>query len=163
MKATAKEFALKQIAPYYHNPRLCGYDSYNGQCLYRTDAGQMCVVGMNMKPEALGKYGSAQVEISEILSVYDQNDIFRPDVVGILTDHQWRALQSAHDAISEHKMGVLHNALTDLGLFTLDELEQYVQDALQRKVARRRMIRKASKRRNRVRDTRKQIEFHLKD
>lgn len=161
MKATAKEFALKQIAPYYHNSRLCGYDS--GQCLYRTDAGQMCVVGMNMLPDVLDRYAQTQVEISEILSVYDQEDIFRSDVVGILTDHEWRALQSVHDAISEHKMGVLHNALTDLGLFTLDELNQYVQDALQRKVARRRMIRKASNRRNRVRDTRKQIEFHLKD
>lgn len=151
MKATAKEFALSQIAPYFHNPRLCGYDSIHGGCLYRTDAGQMCVVGKNMLPCALEEYGSRLIDILDILMDWNQDDIFRPEVLDILTDKQWRQLQEVHDAIAERKTErSVELKIIELGLFTLDELKQYIQDALVRRAARRKMLRRTSKRRNNV-------------
>ena len=34
---TAKQFALEQIAPYFKNPSLCGYNSETNECVYKTE------------------------------------------------------------------------------------------------------------------------------
>lgn len=40
---TKKEFALSQIAPYYKDRSLCGYEG--SKCRYKTFEGKMCVFG----------------------------------------------------------------------------------------------------------------------
>lgn len=118
---TKKEFALNAIAPYFKDPSLCGIQ--NGTCLYLTKDDKMCVAGKYMLPEILkdsNKLGS----ICYIFLKYDfdQTKIFKPEVVDILNAKEWENLQRIHDGIAE---GVgLYFRIRDLGLFTMEELQE---------------------------------------
>ena len=120
---TKKKFALAQIAPYYKDPRTCGVDG--SRCVYLTPDGRMCVAGKNMIDPSkwLGTIGG-------ILSKYDQSEVFKPEVVDILTTQEWRTLQLLHDKIGMVSHGVVRDEIiklyiTELNLFSLEELEEY--------------------------------------
>lgn len=120
-KPTAKEFALAQIAPYFKDPSTCGYSEENKQCEYLTSDGRMCVAGKNMLNPSL-----SNISICEILDDQDQSEVFKPEVVGILTKSQWSNLQTLHDGIAlKRDEYSIKTRIGNLGLFTYEELVEY--------------------------------------
>jgi hypothetical protein len=117
-----KEFALSQLAPYLADPNTCGYDKPNEQCEYLMPDGRMCVAGKNMvNPRFEWHQG-----IGDILEDNDdeQEGIFKPEVVGILTNGQWDLMQRIHDtiAIQPDNVDRLKERIQRLNLFTYEEL-----------------------------------------
>lgn len=117
-----KEFALSQIAPYLKDPSTCGFNKNEGTCEYLDSNGNMCVAGKNMIKAEFGIY-------KDILDVLFENEeqqegIFKPEVVGILTNQEWKYLQSIHDniAVSPDNVDRLKERITKLNLFTYEEL-----------------------------------------
>ena len=116
-----KEFALSQIAPYLKNPNTCGFNKKNGTCEYLTQDNKMCVAGKNMIKPKISLY-------KDILDILSENDgdqvgIFKPEVVGILTNQEWKHLQSIHDtiAVSPENEDRLKERIKRLNLFTYEE------------------------------------------
>lgn len=124
-----KQFALEQIAPYYKNPKLCGINKV-GNCKYYTKDGLMCVAGKNLiDPE---KYRSCAIDIAGLIKDFNQ-EIFKPEARDILTIRQWTLLQRLHDCIAKdyeqsNYEDTLVKSITNLNLFTLDELKQFAQN-----------------------------------
>lgn len=123
MKPTPKEFALQQIAPYFKNPDLCGYDEHG--CMNITPDGRMCVAGKNYLPEIKEKHPSTSVLNLAYLFKNDQSRVFLPESVYILTWEEWGDLQSMHDAIAREREHSLKVAIRNLNLFTYEELVEY--------------------------------------
>ncbi len=124
-----KQFALEQIAPYYNDPRICGMN-VDFDCEYYTKDGRMCVAGKNLiDPE---KYRGCAIDIAGLIKDYTQ-EIFKPEVRDILTIRQWTLLQRVHDKIASRHSRLdyeesLQKDITNLNLFTLDELKQFAQN-----------------------------------
>jgi hypothetical protein len=116
-----KEFALSQLAPYLADPSTCGINKDNGSCEYLDPNGNMCVAGKNMIKPEFELYKS----IDDILveNDNDQVGIFKPEVVGILTNQEWKYMQSIHDNIATHPDNVdrLKEKIKLLNLFTFEE------------------------------------------
>jgi hypothetical protein len=117
-----KEFALSQLAPYYADPSTCGYNDESTNCEYLMPDGRMCVAGKNMvNPRFEWHQG-----IGDILDGNDreQEGIFKPEVVGILSNSQWDLMQRIHDTIAVHTNDVdkLKDRIQRLNLFTFEEL-----------------------------------------
>ena len=116
-----KEFALSQLAPYYAEPSTCGYNDKNTNCEYLTPEGNMCVAGKNMIEPKFGLYKG----IDDLLEDNDneQEGIFKPEVVGILSNSQWELMQCIHDTIAIHPNNVdrLKDRIQRLNLFTFEE------------------------------------------
>ena len=117
-----KEFALSQIAPYLKNPSTCGFNKDNGTWEYLTKDNKMCVAGKNMIEPKFGMY-------KDIIDVLYENEeqqegIFKPEVVGILTNQEWKYLQSIHDniAVNPDMVDRLKERVERLNLFTYEEL-----------------------------------------
>jgi hypothetical protein len=117
-----KEFALSQIAPYLKDPSTCGFNKDNGTCEYLTKDNKMCVAGKNMIEPKFGMY-------KDIIDVLYENEeqqegIFKPEVVGILTNQEWKYLQSIHDniAVNPENVDRLKERVKRLNLFTYEEL-----------------------------------------
>jgi len=115
---TAKEFALEQIAPYYKDPSICGYDG--NSCRYITEDGKMCVAGKNMLNPRINCFDSIKAILSEDL----EEDVFKPAARGILNPKQWSLLQNIHDSIAEGEEHNVPIGVIELGLFSLEELEE---------------------------------------
>jgi hypothetical protein len=117
-----KEFALSQLAPYLADPNICGYDKESTNCEYLDLNGNMCVAGKNMIEPKLGLYKG----IDDILEENDdqQEGIFKPEVVGILTNTEWKRMQSIHDIIAVEPENIfrLQERVKSLSLFTYEEL-----------------------------------------
>ena len=117
-----KEFALSQLAPYYADPSTCGYNDETKNCEYLMPDGRMCVAGKNMIET---KFGWDR-NIGDILENNDneQEGIFKPEVVGILTTTEWGFMQRIHDTIAMHPNDVdrLKDRIQRLNLFTFEEL-----------------------------------------
>lgn len=112
-----KLFALQQIGPYYKNPKLCGF---NGEfCVYLTNDGKMCVLGKNLiDPE-----DKPNLDADDLLKNQGEK-ILKPEARGKLSPKEWKGLQKIHDSIAmedDH----LGGCCDELGLFTLQELEEY--------------------------------------
>lgn len=118
--AEQKEFALSQLAPYLKDPSTCGFDNNTQTCEYLAPNGNMCVAGKNMLNPEFGVHKG----IDDLLEYHEQKDIFKPEVVGILTDIQWVGMQNIHDTIAGHKYNIdrLKGRITRLNLFTYEEL-----------------------------------------
>lgn len=131
MNRDPKQFALEQVAPYYLDPSTCGYDPETKKCEYLTKDGRMCVAGKNMlHPEKYGTEAGVSIfpSISGILGKYsNQADVFKPEVVGILSDDEWLWLQRVHDTIASRAQLQPKSGMWLLAeaLFTYDELVQY--------------------------------------
>jgi hypothetical protein len=117
-----KEFALSQLAPYLKNPSTCGYDKDSTNCEYLTPEGKMCVAGKNMVEPKFGLYKGIDDILEE--NDYEQHGIFKPEVVGILTNEEWKRMQTIHDAIAVSPENVvrLKERVKRLNLFTYEEL-----------------------------------------
>jgi hypothetical protein len=117
-----KEFALSQLAPYLKDPSTCGFNKENGTCEYLTEDNKMCVAGKNMIEPKFGIYK----DILDILAENEeeQEGIFKPEVVGILTNQEWKHMQSVHDniAVSPDNIDRLKERIKLLNLFTYEEL-----------------------------------------
>jgi hypothetical protein len=117
-----KEFALSQLAPYLADPNTCGYDKESTNCEYLDLNGNMCVAGKNMIEPKLGLYKG----IDDILEENDDDQvgIFKPEVVGILTNTEWKRMQSIHDIIAVEPENIfrLQERVKSLSLFTYEEL-----------------------------------------
>jgi len=118
--AEQKEFALSQLAPYLKDPSTCGYDVNTSNCEYLAPNGNMCVAGKNMIEPQYGFYKG----IDDLLDDNEQEDIFKPEAVGILSTIQWVGIQSIHDNIASHINNVdrLKERIKRLNLFTYEEL-----------------------------------------
>lgn len=115
-----KAFALAQIAPYYKDKSLCGFNKTKIMCEYLTEDGNMCVAGKNMlEPE---KWGT--ITIIEILKTTPQDKVFKPEAVDVLTTNQWGRLQFIHDVIGFIGIDAVKSRIKILGLFTLKELQE---------------------------------------
>jgi hypothetical protein len=116
-----KEFALSQLAPYYADPSTCGYNKEAETCEYKTPDGRMCVAGKNMIEPKFEWHQN----IGDILQDNDneQEGIFKPEVVGILSNSQWEFMQRIHDVIAVHTNDVdrLKDRIQLLNLFTFEE------------------------------------------
>jgi hypothetical protein len=117
-----KEFALSQLAPYLKDPSTCGFNKDEGTCEYLMPDGRMCVAGKNMIEPKFKTY-------EDILDVLSENEeqqegVFKPEVVGILTNQEWKHLQSIHDniAVSPDNIDRLKERIERLNLFTYEEL-----------------------------------------
>ena len=117
-----KEFALSQLAPYYADPSTCGVGKDGESCSYLTPDGRMCVAGKNMITPK--DYGIAS--ISTLLENNDQKQegLFKPEVVGILTNKEWSVMQRIHDCIAMFPDNIfrLQERVKLLSLFTYEEL-----------------------------------------
>jgi hypothetical protein len=117
-----KEFALSQLAPYLKDPNTCGMKKDGETCEYLTPEGKMCVAGKNMIEPKYGVYKG----IDELLDENDneQEGLFKPEVVGILTNTEWNNMQRVHDTIAAHTGNIerLKGRITQLNLFTYEEL-----------------------------------------
>jgi hypothetical protein len=124
MKTTEerKEFALSQIAPYLKDPSTCGFNKSEGTCEYLDPNGNMCVAGKNMIKAEFGIYKDILDVLAE--NEEEQEGIFKPEVVGILTNQEWKHLQSVHDniAVSPDNIHRLKERIGLLNLFTYEEL-----------------------------------------
>jgi hypothetical protein len=126
-KLSPKEFALQQIAPYFKDKSTCGVTE-GGDCSYLTADGKMCVAGKNMLPSVREQYNfdSEATDISSIFAKKTQSQIFNPEAVDVLTNKEWSILQVIHDNIAlskpKHRLEI---AITELGLFTYEELVEY--------------------------------------
>jgi hypothetical protein len=123
-KEEKKEFALSQLAPYLADPKTCGYEKEYGNCEYLTPDGRMCVAGKNMiNPEY-----NVHKDIKDLLSYNDDNQegLFKPEVVGILTNQEWKFMQMIHDSIAKQPKirYELESKVNKLNLFSIDELEE---------------------------------------
>ncbi len=114
-----KEFCLSNIAPYFKDPSTCGI---NGRtCSYLTKDGKMCVLGKNL---LIPKGYSGVAE--QVLSIGKQEDILKPEAVGMLNSEQWNYLQAVHDSIAlDHGKEAITNNCNRLGIFTYDEMVEY--------------------------------------
>jgi hypothetical protein len=117
-----KEFALSQLAPYLKDPSTCGYDKDSTNCQYLDLNGNMCVAGKNMIEPKFELYKG----IDDILedNEFEQVGVFKPEVVGILTNQEWKHMQSIHDniAVSPDNVDRLKERIKRLNLFTYEEL-----------------------------------------
>lgn len=112
-----KEFALSQIAPYYKDPSICGYDPEENTCEYLTKDGKMCVFGKNLiDPESV-----VNASAGDLLE--DGEGILKPESQGILTPNEWTFLQWVHDGIARGRDFAWEGGLEPL--FTQEELEEY--------------------------------------
>ena len=124
---TPKDFALEKIAPYFINPTTCGYDKIEGdmECTYETIDGKMCIAGTDMLPNIRKKYKKLGGSILDIIETEKgQGNVFLKKSANILTDEQWDDLQCIHDYLAESDFNNFKVSITDLNLFTLEELEQ---------------------------------------
>lgn len=117
-----KEFALSQLAPYYADPSTCGYNKETTSCEYKTPDGRMCVAGKNMIEPKFGVYRDIETILAD--NNYKQEELFKPEVVGILTNNEWQYMQGIHDTIAGHPNNVdrLKDRIQRLNLFTFEEL-----------------------------------------
>lgn len=117
-----KEFALSQIVPYLKDPSTCGFNKNEGTCEYLDSNGNMCVAGKNMIKAEFGIYKDILDVLSE--NEEEQEGIFKPEVVGILTNQEWKDLQSIHDniAVAFDNVDRLKERIKRLNLFTYEEL-----------------------------------------
>jgi hypothetical protein len=117
-----KEFALSQLAPYLADPNTCGYDKESSNCEYLDTNGNMCVAGKNMIEPKLELYKGIDDILEE--NDYNQVGIFKPEVVGILTNTEWNNMQRVHDTIAAHNGNIdrLKDRIKQLNLFTYEEL-----------------------------------------
>lgn len=117
-----KEFALSQLAPYLKDPSTCGMKKDSETCEYLTPEGNMCVAGKNMIEPMFGVYKG----IDDLLDENDneQEGLFKPEVVGILTNSEWNLMQRIHDTIAIHTNNIdrLKDRIKQLNLFTYEEL-----------------------------------------
>ncbi len=116
-----KEFALKAILPYYKDNTLCGYE--NNNCKYLTSGGKKCVFGSFMTEEALLEFGESESFASTLIRRHGE-DILIPEARGVLSTIEWQRLQAIHDAIAKSQPFTIDRSVTDLGLFTMEELEE---------------------------------------
>jgi hypothetical protein len=116
-----KEFALSQLAPYYAEPSTCGYNDKNTNCEYLMPEGKMCVAGKNMIEPKFGVYKGIEDLLDE--NDNEQEGLFKPEVVGILTNTEWICMQNIHDTIAVHRnnVGRLKDRIKKLNLFTFKE------------------------------------------
>lgn len=117
-----KEFALSQLAPYLADPSTCAILRENQQCEYIMPDGRMCVAGKNMiEPKFEIHCG-----IEDLLARnnHEQKGLFKPEVVGILTNEEWERMQPIHDtiAIAPENIDRLKERIRRLNLFTYEEL-----------------------------------------
>ena len=84
----------------------------------------MCVVGKYMLKKFRIKFINS---INTILKDNTQEQVFIPEVVGLLSDDQWEILQACHDAIAKDSLHDLIRLLrvNDI-LFSLQELVNHV-------------------------------------
>ena len=117
-----KEFALSQLAPYLADPKTCGFNKYWGNCEYLTKDNKMCVAGKNMIEPKFGIYKDIIDMLIE--NEEQQEGIFKPEVVGILTNQEWKHMQSIHDtiAIQPDNIDRLKERIKRLNLFAYEEL-----------------------------------------
>ena len=117
-----KEFALSQLAPYLADPSTCGMKIDSETCEYLTPEGKMCVAGKNMIEPKFGLYKGIDDILDEL--DHEQEGLFKPEVVGILTTTEWNNMQRIHDTIAIHRNNIdrLKDRIKQLNLFTFEEL-----------------------------------------
>lgn len=114
-----KTFALNAIRPYAKDPITCGYNGV--ACVYFMPDGRKCVAGKFMLDP--NRWMESGAGIREILKNYPQEEVFRPEAVGILDTEEWALLQSIHDNIAQNdSMYFLNGKCKELGLFSYDEM-----------------------------------------
>jgi hypothetical protein len=132
-----KSIALSLLAPYYINPNICGIQFLDDaidtpkkhreyRCSYVTQDGNMCIGGSAMNEEFRNSHRHSLETIDAILSRYEQSEVFKPELVDVFSENEWVDLQNAHDSIACDNESVLDLSLDCLGLFSLDDLKQYV-------------------------------------
>lgn len=127
-KEQQKEFALQQLAPYLKDPSTCGFSGFS--CQYLTSDKKMCVAGKNMSKKALQRFKNNSDSIYNILSDNSQGFVFKPEVVGNLTNQEWTYVQKIHDSIAEKDEKNLIANCNRLGLFTYTELREYANNLI---------------------------------
>jgi len=121
-----KEFCLSNIAPYFKDPTICGYNKatgkIKGKCVYLTKDGKMCVLGKNLlNPPLNGSEDAAM-----IFDGNKQEDVLKPEAIGMLNAIQWGLLQSIHDNIAtQQNETIIRAGCEALGIFTYHELVEY--------------------------------------
>jgi predicted small metal-binding protein len=121
-KIEKKEFALSQLAPYLKDPNTCGYNKESSNCEYLAPNGNMCVAGKNMIEPKFGVYKGIDDVLED--NEFEQEGLFKPEVVGILTNKEWNHMQNIHDSIAIHTNNIdrLKERIQRLNLFTYEEL-----------------------------------------
>ena len=121
MQKTKNQIALELLAPYYHNPDLCGME--DGECCYRTDDGKMCVAGKCFNEDIVSNLSTSEKSesILRVIKRYKEEKLFKQDFVGIFTSSDWYYMQRIHDSIAVGEN--FTEFITKLNLFTMEELQ----------------------------------------
>ncbi len=123
-----KEFALSQIAPYFKDPKLCGFDDKTKLCRF-SFRNKMCVIGKNLLPDILKNNNQVGLSIRQLLEKYklDQQKVFNQESCDILTLSQWTHLQFIHDSIALYgpNSNYVYENILNMGLFTFNDLVNY--------------------------------------
>lgn len=122
--------ALSKIYSYYAGLKPFGYDAITGKCVYKNVEGNCCVAGVEMLPEAVNHWSTINESIITILELTSQENVFKSESVGILSDEKWGDLQFLHDILAKKATGDVNeksvvDAINSLGLFTWEELVNY--------------------------------------
>ena len=114
-----KEFALFQIAPYFKDPSICGFE--DRRCKYITSDGRMCVAGKNIIDPTI----VADESLMMLIELHGQEGLFKPEAANILSDEEWVGLLFIHDEIADPSTLGRYHYIDQLGLFTYEELVTY--------------------------------------
>lgn len=117
-----KQWMIEQLAPYLADPSTCGYE--NGSCKYKTSDGRMCVAGKNMKEEFL-YYNNT---IRNLLMDHPPHKVFNNNFAVGASKAEWGLLQDIHDLIARGERDAAKDAVSELGYFTWEELQEAADD-----------------------------------
>jgi len=93
-----REFILKTLLPYKKDIRNCAVSTITGNCLYLTEDGKKCAVGVHLKK---GKWQDFREGYYSLIDKFDKNNIFKKSALKHeLPDEAWNLMQKYHDALA---------------------------------------------------------------
>ena len=105
-KKKLKEFVLKTLLPYKEDPSKCAsvttteYGINSDRCMYLTEDGRKCAVGVWMNE---GEWQKSFKSARELLNEYPQDKVLKKEALEMnLTLSEWQLLQSYHDTLAHH-------------------------------------------------------------
>ena len=93
-----REFILKTLLPYKEDRSKCAVSKIAGTCLYLTEDGKKCAVGVHLKK---GKWQHFRKGYRSLIDNFGKNNIFKKSALKHeLPDEAWDLMQKYHDALA---------------------------------------------------------------
>lgn len=92
-----REFILKTLLPYKKDIRNCAVSKIAGTCLYLTEDGKKCAVGVHLKK---GKWQDFRKGYYSLIDNFGKNIFKKSALKHELPDEAWDLMQKYHDALA---------------------------------------------------------------